>query len=136
MQDIPPLDVTGLRKFGLTTAGITVILCGLLVPSIGNDPWPWWPWAVSLVLSLWALIAPASLNTVYRPWMKAGLILGSVNTQIILGVVFWILIWPLGILLRLFQEKNVSTMRQGFQPLAKTYWNVDCVRSSSMEKPF
>lgn len=137
MHEIPQLDSKGLRKFGLTTGAIVVVLFGIMLPWLRDRPWPWWPWAVAAILVLWALAAPGSLNVVYRPWMKVGLCLGWVNTRIILGIVFWILILPLGILLRLFNEKKVSKMIGGFDPSARTYW-VLCSPTyrANMEKPF
>ena len=137
MDEIPQLDSKGLRKFGLTTGAIVVVLFGLLLPWLRDRPWPMWPWALSAVLSLWALFSPGSLILVYRPWMKIGLILGWVNTRIILGVVFWIIILPLGMLLRLLKEKKVSRVSDDFDVSAKTYW-ISCSPAShtSMEKPF
>ena len=77
---------------------------------------PWWPFSIAAVLCFWALVAPVSLNLVYRPWMKVGLVLGWINTRIILGVVFWVIILPLGIVLRLLKEKKVLRMTNGFEP--------------------
>ena len=101
MHDIPDLDRRGLRKFGLTTGAILVMLFGLVLPWLRDRPLPLWPWCVAAVLAVWALAAPASLTMVYRPWMKAGLLLGWLNTRIILGLVFWIIVMPLGLILRL-----------------------------------
>jgi len=136
MHEIPQLDSKGLRKFGLTTGGIVVVLFGLLLPWLRERPWPWWPWGLAAILALWALVAPGSLNLVYRPWMKIGLMLGWVNTRIILGFVFLLVIFPLGILLRLLKEKKVSRMISGFEPSAKTYWNACTTHHTNMEKPF
>lgn len=137
MHDIPELDAKGLRKFGLTTAAIAVVLFGLLLPSLRNQPLPWWPWALATMLSLWALAAPVSLRFVYRPWMKVGMVLGWINTRIILGVVFWLLILPLGLLLRLIHEKKVARLTEGLDPMAKTYWLPSPrTYNANMEKPF
>jgi hypothetical protein len=136
MHEIPQLDSKGLRKFGLTTGGIVVVLFGLLLPWLRDRPLPWWPWGMAAILGLWALVAPGSLNLVYRPWMKVGLILGWINTRIILGIVFWIIILPLGILLRLVKEKKVSRMIGGFEASSATYWNLCSNHKTNMEKPF
>ena len=137
MHDIPHLDVKGLRKFGVTTGAIVVVLFGLVLPWLRDRPVPWWPWSVATVLLVWALVAPASLNVVYRAWMKVGLILGWINTRIILGIVFWVIIFPLGILLRLLKEKKVSRMISGIDTSARTYWVVpSTTQHPNMEKPF
>ena len=137
MHDIPELDAKGLQKFGLTTAAIAVVLFGLLLPWFRDRPLPWWPWALATMLSLWAFVAPGSLRLVYGPWMRAGLVLGWINTRIILGVVFWLLILPLGLVLRLIHEKKVDRLTEGFNPRAKSYW-LPSSRTchTNMEKPF
>ena len=136
MQAIPQLDQKGLRKFGLTTAAIIVALFGLLLPWLRERPVPLWPWAIAVVLSIWAVVAPGSLNLVYRPWMNVGLILGWINTRIILGLVFLVIIWPLGVLLRLMKERKVARIINGFETSARTYWLVPPAHPTSMEKPF
>ena len=62
MHDIPDLDRRGLRKFGLTTGAIMVMLFGLVLPWLRDRPLPLWPWCVAAVLAVWALAAPASLT--------------------------------------------------------------------------
>jgi hypothetical protein len=137
MHDIPDLDRRGLQKFGLTTGGILVVLFGLVLPWLRDRPLPLWPWCVAAVLAVWALAAPASLTVVYRPWMKAGLLLGWLNTRIILGLVFWIIIMPLGVILRLLKEKKVGRIIGGLDRSATTYWHVPTnIQHTSMEKPF
>lgn len=137
MHDIPDLDRRGLRKFGLTTGAILVVLFGLVLPWLRDRPLPLWPWCVAAVLAVWALAAPASLTMVYRPWMKAGLLLGWLNTRIILGLVFWIIVMPLGLILRLLKEKKVGRITGGLDHSARTYWHVPTnIQPTSMEKPF
>ena len=139
MDAIPQLDRAGLRKFGLTTGAIIVALFGLLLPWLRERPWPSWPWAVGVVLSVWSLAAPGSLVVVYRPWMKIGFLLGWLNTRIILGLVFWIIILPLGLLLRLVKEGKVIRIIGTRETSARTYWLVpvpSTAHHTNMEKPF
>jgi hypothetical protein len=136
MHDIPQLNANGLRKFGLTTGAIVVLLFGLALPWLRDRPLPWWPWGLAAVLAAWALVAPGSLIYVYRPWMKLGLIFGWINTRIILGLVFWMIILPLGILLRAVKEKKVASMTGSFEPSARTYWKMCPNHHTNMEKPF
>jgi len=136
MHEIPHLDAPALRKFGFATAAIVVVLFGLMLPWLRDRPLPWWPWGAATILLVWALVAPASLNLVYRPWMKLGLMLGWINTRILLGVVFWIIIFPLGIVLRLLKEKKVARMTSGVDASATTYWIVPTSHHANMERPF
>lgn len=137
MVEIPELDSAGLRRFGLTTAGIVIGLFGLVLPLLTGHPYPTWPWIVSSLLAGWALVAPASLDIIYQPWMKVGAVLGWINTRIILGIVFVLIIVPLGKLLRLINERKVARMISGFNRSAASYWiAADSHHHPNMEKPF
>jgi hypothetical protein len=102
MHDIPELDAKGLRSFALTTGGIVVALFGLLLPWLLELGFPIWPWVLGAVLGVWGLAAPASLRPVYRGWMRFGLLASRITTPIILGIVFYVVIMPMGLVMRLF----------------------------------
>jgi hypothetical protein len=89
---IPELDRKGLREFGLVTGGIVAGLFGLFFPWVFERSWPAWPWIVFAVLGCWGLLAPMSLQPVYRVWMRFGLLLSRVTTPLIMGLVFYLVI--------------------------------------------
>ena len=97
-----------LRKFGLVTGIIIVTLFGLLLPWVFDYPWPQWPWIVTGILWLWALIHPESLFVVYRIWLKFGHVAGWINTRIILGIMFYVVFCPAGILMRLMGKDPMA----------------------------
>jgi hypothetical protein len=90
-----------LRKFGLVTGGMVMALFGVIFPFFSSRPYTLWPWVVGGILLAWALILPASLAPVHKYWMRLSLVLGWINTRIILTIIFYILITPVGFLLRL-----------------------------------
>ncbi len=53
------------------------------------------------MLTTWALLAPRSLKPVYGLWMKFGLLMNWINTRLILGIVFYGMILPIGMPMRL-----------------------------------
>lgn len=99
---IPELDSAGLRKFGLTTGTIFAALFGLILPFLLGFAYPVWPWVLAVVLAVWALAAPSSLRLVYRGWMRLGLLLHRIVSPIVLGVIFFLVVTPFGIVMRLF----------------------------------
>ncbi len=138
---IPELDRKGLREFGLVTGGIVAVLFGLFFPWVLERPlslWPWppqplWPWAVFGVLAVLALVAPMALNPVYKVWMRFGLMMSKVMTPLIMGIVFYIVITPSGMLMKLFAK----------DPLARTFDDAESYRVQSkkakaenLEKPY
>ena len=98
---IEKLDRKGYRKFGLTTGAIVVILFGLLIPGLFGFNFPRWPWILAAVLGGLALLAPMFLQPIYIVWMKFGNMMNWINTRLILGVVFYGMFLPVGLILRI-----------------------------------
>lgn len=117
ISQIEKPDKKGLRNFGFITGAIAIGLFGLLLPWLFGHGYPKWPWAIAGVLWLWALILPATLWPVFRGWVTIGNMLGWVNTRIILGLMFYVLLMPVGLVMKLI----------GKDPLARS---IDKKRSS------
>lgn len=90
-----------LRDFGLITAAILVVLFGGLLPWLLAMKFPIWPWLIAIILSLCSLVQPLILRPVYKIWMAIGGLLGWINTRIILGLVFYLVVTPMGLIMRL-----------------------------------
>jgi len=131
---IPELDQRGLRNFGLITGGIFAVLFGVAFPWLLEKSIPLWPWGLGAVLVAWAIVAPSSLRPVYRLWMRFGLLLNRVTTPIILGVVFFLIITPTGLVMRLIAK---DPMARTLDRKARSY-RVSSLkaRKENMEKPY
>ncbi|MFO7287100.1 MAG: SxtJ family membrane protein [Gammaproteobacteria bacterium] len=93
-----------LRKFGLIMAAMITLFFGLLIPWIWGTGVSVWVFVVASAFALVALSVPALLGPVHYVWMKIGLVLGWINTRIILGLLFFLIFVPLGLLLRLSRD--------------------------------
>ncbi|MGR9073566.1 MAG: SxtJ family membrane protein [Gammaproteobacteria bacterium] len=103
-----------LRQFGYMMGFMLILIFGLVAPFLfdyqgGRHAWnyrgfvtPVWPWAAACAFWLTALLLPKILSPVYRVWMWIGHVLGWINTRIIMAILFYLLILPMGLLLRLF----------------------------------
>lgn len=91
---------TELRKFGLVTAAMLVLFFDILIPWIWGIALPVWPLIAASVLILMALLVPKALGPVYIAWMKFANVLGWINTRIILGVIFYVIFMPVGLIVR------------------------------------
>jgi hypothetical protein len=97
-----------LRYFGLVTGVVAGLLFGLLLPWLFGYVFPLWPWGVASFLVIVALLLPAALMPFYRGWMIFGYAAGWINTRIILGVVFFFLILPAGLVMRLLGKDPMA----------------------------
>ena len=133
-HSIPELDAAGLRQFALTTGMIVAVLFGLVLPWLIGLSWPLWPWVVAAVLVVWGLAAPKTLRPVYRTWMRFGLLLSRITTPLILGLVFFLMFLPVGLLMRLFRH---DPMQRSLQPEAPSYRvPSESPAPDSMERPY
>lgn len=107
-----------LRRFGLLVGGIFALV-GLWPLVFRAEAPRVWALMAGGLLILPALVWPASLRPVYRGWMRIGHALGWVNTRLLLGLVFYGLITPMGLVRRFLLGKD--PMRRQFEPDADTY---------------
>lgn len=123
-----------LKKFGLVMAGVISLLFGLIIPFIANSAYPVWPWTIAAVFLIVSLTHPKLLRSVYKIWMKIGHILGFINTRIILAVLFFGLLTPIGLVLRLLGK---DPLLKKIEPDLITY-RVPCksIEPSEFERPF
>ena len=128
------LDKKSLREFGLITGGILVGIFGLLLPWLLEHEFPVWPWIIAGVLWVLAILLPMSLDPVYRVWMKIGLVLAWINTRIILGIMFYLIFFPVGLVLRLAGK---DAMNRKLSKTQDTYRIIHPVPPKNhVEKPY
>ena len=116
-----------LRSFGLMVGGIFALI-GIWPALWRGQPLRLWSLLLGGLLMGLALIWPRSLTQVYRFWMTVGEVLGWINTRIILGVIFYVLFTPMGLLMRL---RGKDPMRRTLTPEAESYRVVRQPRPSS-----
>ena len=131
---IPELDRKGLRKFGLMTGAAVVFIFGLFFPWVLDLAWPIWPFFVAALFWSLALIRPLWLRRIYRAWMRFGLLASRVMTPLVLGIVYFVMISPMAMVMRLLGK---DPLRRALDPNQKTY-RIKSVKSAKekLEKPF
>ncbi len=123
---IPELDRRGLRNFALSNGAIIAVLFGLFLPWLFEFGRPVWPWVLALLLAAAGFATPMSLRPVYRGWMRFALLLNKITTPIIMGIIYFLVITPIGLLRRLF----------GGDPMARSTDDSDSYRvASNKPKP-
>lgn len=105
------------RKFGLLFAVIGVLLAAYLIYR-GSAQW-YWPIAGSLLFLVAAFVGYPILKPLYIGWMTFAFILAWVNTRILLGVFYYCIVTPIGVLMRLAGK---DLLDRKIDRSAKTYW--------------
>jgi hypothetical protein len=106
-----------LRSFGLLVGGAFAVI-GLWPRVWRGEPPRLWALALAVLLVGFGLVLPRALRHPYRGWMALGHALGWINSRILLGLVFYLIVTPMGIVMRL---SGRDPMRRGFDREAPSY---------------
>jgi len=90
-----------LREFGLLIGFGLPVLIGWLIPSFFGHEFRSWTLWVGIPVLILGLMAPRLLHYPYKVWMVLGHALGWVNSHIILGLVFIVVLQPIAYVMRL-----------------------------------
>ncbi|WP_267382883.1 SxtJ family membrane protein [Cyanobacterium sp. uoEpiScrs1] len=133
-NEIPRLNRKELRHFGLLTGTIVAGLFGIVIPFISGHELPIIPWIITVVMYILAIFIPQSINPIYYNWMRISQILAWINTRIILGLIFFLIVSPMAFIMRLV---NRDTMKRNFDYHLKTYRISSIFKEkTSMERPY
>lgn len=94
------------RKFGLTV-GLALIAIFLYQLIFKHQPLIYVA-AIGGLLIFMAIIIPQLLTPLRTIWDKIGEVLGFINTHIILFVVFFLVVTPLGFILRVLKRNLIN----------------------------
>lgn len=119
MIDIDTSSPAEQRKFGMVMA-VAIIALGLLRYIFrGFEQFPLWFFIVAAVFGGLGLLWPRALKPVFIAWMKFALVLNWIVTHFLLTVVFFCIIVPMGIAMRLFGE---DPLKRKWLPQNDSYW--------------
>lgn len=100
-----------LRKFGLTVGAAFAVL-GAISWWRGHEWPPRVMWTLSVLLLVPGALFPAALGPVQRGWMAFAEILGHYNTRIILTALYYLVMTPVGLILRLFRDPLDRSLKE------------------------
>jgi Saxitoxin biosynthesis operon protein SxtJ len=78
-----------------------------------------WFAAAALAMLLIALIRPSLLAPFNRLWTKLALLLSRIMNPVIMGILFFLVVAPIGLLMRVFGKRPLALE---LDPTAKSYW--------------
>jgi len=90
-----------------------------------------WSVVLSLVFLIITIIRPNLFTFLNRRWIQFGIFLGKIISPIVMGLVFFFVVTPIGILVRIL-KKDVMGLKRG----ASSYWINREDKLQSMKKQF
>lgn len=104
------------RAFGVLFAAVFTLL-GAFGFLGGPFRWLWFGLAVAFAVT--AFVAPAALRPLNAVWTSFGLLLHALVSPLILAIMFYVFITPIGMLMRLTGK---DPLRLRFDAGADSYW--------------
>jgi uncharacterized membrane protein len=105
------------RSFGITVAAV-LVLVGTARLWSGAPGALYWLAAAALVLTV-AALTPQWLAPFNRLWLRLGLVLYRVVNPVVMGAVFFLVVTPTALLMRLLGKRP---LRLAAEPAATSYW--------------
>ena len=127
MDDI---KISSNRNFGIVF--FIVFLLVAVYPILKGNDIRIWSLLISFAFLILGLINSKLLTPLNKLWFKFGLLLGKIVTPLIMGFIFFIVVTPIGILMRLLR-KDLLNLKYNEK---KTYWIEKTGPKSKMKNQF
>tara|TARA_B100000787_G_C16167305_1_gene284570 strand:+ start:662 stop:1039 length:378 start_codon:yes stop_codon:yes gene_type:complete len=88
---------------------------------------------LSFVVFVISIFKPDSLSFLNKFWIKFGLLLGKIISPIVMYLIYFLAIYPVSLLLKLFKKEIVEIK---YDPNKKTYWSNSSYKEGSMDDQF
>jgi hypothetical protein len=121
-----------LRSFALSV-GVVLIALGVVAYWRGRGVTAVGVGSLGVILVVAGMVTPTRLGPVYRAWMGTALAISKVTTPVFMGIVYFALLTPLGLILRLARHRPLARSRA-----AATYWveRPEGARRSDLRRQF
>ena len=136
MNEIPELTKKELKQFGCILGILIAVVFGVVIP---------WLWSaltfpnvyiigIGVGVTIFSLVFPSQVIYLYKPYMRLALFIGKIINSIILGIIYYLLIFPMSLVLRLLK---IDLLHAKYENSKNTYRIQSTDDDSShFEKPF
>jgi len=90
------------KSFGIVFSVVFFIIA--IFPILNNDNIRVWSLVISLIFLVLGLINSKLLSPLNKIWFKFGLILSKVVSPVIMGIIFFLVVTPIGILMKILKK--------------------------------
>lgn len=118
------------RNFGLVFCFVFFLI--FLEPIIRDAQLRYWSLVISLIFMILGLINSKLLTLLNKIWYKFGLFLGKLVSPFVMGLIFFLVVTPTSLLLKLFNKDILNKNKKK----TKSYWIEKDEKKSSMKNQF
>ena len=119
-RDDEPVENSSPRSFGCTVGAILVLI-GIVKACMAGTVFliSWLLLAAGVALLFFGIAAPARLSMLHRAASKLGAIIARAVNPIVMAVLFFGAVTPMGLIMRIIDKRPLNLERD---PTAATYW--------------
>ena len=125
------IKISSNRSFGFVF--FVVFLIVALWPLKYGEDFRLWSLSLSIIFLILGVLNSKLLTPLNKLWFKFGIFLGSIVSPVVMGMVYFIVVTPVGIFMRLLGKDLLKTSKA---KNASTYWIKRINKQSTMKKQF
>ena len=125
------IKISSNRSFGLVFFVIFLIVA--LWPLKSGEDIRLWSLVLSIIFFILGIFNSKLLTPLNKLWFKFGILLGSIVSPLIMGLVYFFVVTPMGVLMRILGKDLLKTSKV---KSASSYWIKRDKQQSTMKKQF
>ena len=118
------------RNFGLVFCIIFFVIS--LWPILNQNELRYWAFFISLIFLILAILNSKILTPLNKIWFYFGIALGKLVSPIVMGFIFFLVVTPIGIIMRLLGKDNLNLKKKS----KGSYWINKVKNKTNMKKQF
>ena len=103
-----------------------------IYPLLNNQNIRLWSLFISLIFLILGLLNSSILSPLNKLWFKFGILLGKIISPLVMGVIFFIVVTPIGILMKILKKDLLNLEYNN----SKSYWIIKKGPKSEMKNQF
>jgi len=127
---VEKIKISSNRSFGIVFFILFLVIS--LYPLLKDNEISYWALIISLLFLVLGLMNSKILSPLNLLWFKFGLLLGKIVSPIVMGIIFFGVVTPISLLLKLF-NKDVLNLKKN---KGKSYWVEKSKTKSTMKNQF
>ena len=124
------IKISSNRSFGIVFFVVFLVIS--LYPITYNEDIRIWSLIIAFIFIILGLLNSKILTPLNKLWFKFGLFLGKIFSPLIMGVIFFFVVTPIGLIMRMLR-KDLLNLKQN---KAKSYWIEKSGPKSKMKNQF
>ena len=118
------------RNFGIVFSVVFLLIS--IYPLINDENIRYWSLLISLIFLILGILNSRILTSLNIIWFKFGLFLGKIFAPLIMGIIFFLIVTPIGLIMKFF-KKDLLNLKFNKD---KSYWIKKTGPKSKMKNQF